>query len=227
MSILEYHWDFGPVWANFPVLLEGVWVTLYLTGLAIIIGTPLGILWGLLLRVKIPLLKYPLLFITDAFRSLPLLILILWVYYFVPVFLGMPKMSSFSLATIALTLNLAAFIADVVRASADSFSKGLLDAAYACGLSKVSTYRHIVIPEIVREILPTLSLLYIDILKLSSLASVIAVYELVHTADKIRSQTFQAIEVFSVVALIYLIIIMPLSATVRYMEKSQYFLRRS
>jgi polar amino acid transport system permease protein len=126
------------------------------------------------------------LFLTDVIRSLPVLILILWVYYFVPVFIGMPDMNSFSLAAIALTINLAAFIADVVRARIISFPNGLIDAAYACGLSKFSTFVHIMLPEIIREILPTLSLLYIDILKLSSLASVIGVYELVHTADKVR-----------------------------------------
>jgi polar amino acid transport system permease protein len=169
--------------------------------LAIFLGTPLGILLGLALQARILPIRYSLLFLTDVIRSLPVLILILWVYYFVPVFIGMPDMNSFSLAAIALTINLAAFIADVVRARIISFPNGLIDAAYACGLSKFSTFVHIMLPEIIREILPTLSLLYIDILKLSSLASVIGVYELVHTADKVRVETFQAIEVFSVVAL--------------------------
>lgn len=227
MTIFDYHWDFGPVWTNFPVLLHGLVVTLQLTGLAIALGTPFGILLGLAMRARLPVVRYPIVFFIDAIRSLPVLILILWVYYFVPVLIGIPRMSAFWLATIALTLNLAAFIADIVRASVSAFPKGLTDAAYACGLSKFSTFRHIVLPEIIREILPTLALLYIAILKLSSLASVITVYELVHTADRIRVETFQAIEVFSMVALIYLALIMPLSAFVRFMEGTKYFKRRS
>jgi polar amino acid transport system permease protein len=163
----------------------------------------------------------------DALRSLPVLILILWVYYFVPILIGMPTMGAFWLALIALTLNLAAFIADVVRASLEAFPKGMKDAAYACGLSPFATLRYIVIPGVIREILPTLALLYISILKLSSLASVISVNELLHTADRIVANTFQVIEVYTVVAIIYLIVVMPLSALARLMEQSKYFKRRA
>lgn len=227
MSILSYNWDFGPVLDHLPILLEGLKVTLYLTGLAIAFGTPLGILLGTALTVRTRLIRFPLLLFTDAVRSLPVLILILWVYYFVPVLVGIPSMGSFWLATIALTLNLTVFIADVVRGSVSAFPRGLIDAAYACGLSRLATFRHVIIPGVIREILPTLSLLYISILKLSSLASVIAVYELVHTADRIRAETFQAIEVFTVVGLVYLVVVMPLSALVRYMESTRYFQRRA
>lgn len=223
----DYVWDFDPVIANLPALLTGLGVTLKLTGLAIVIGTPLGILYGIALRIEAGFIRVPLYLTMDAVRSLPILILILWIYYFVPVMIGFPQMGAFWLALIALTINLAAFIADVVRASLAAYPQGLKDAAYACGLSEFATMRHIVIPGVVREILPTLSLLYIDVLKLSSLASVIAVNELLHTADRVRANTFQVIEVFTVVALIYLIIVMPLSFLVRSMEQNKYFRRRS
>jgi polar amino acid transport system permease protein len=180
---------------------------------------------GLGLLAKPAIIRYPLFLFVDIVRSLPILILILWVYYFVPVLFGRPEMSSYTLACIALVLNLSAFVADVVRASVGAFPKGLLEAAYACGLSRAGALRRIVIPYVLREILPTLSLLYIDMLKLTSLASVIAVYELLHTADKIRSVTFRAIEVFTVVAAIYLMLVMPFSALVRLMERSRWFAR--
>lgn len=227
MNILNYQWDFREVWPYIPSLLSGLWTTLAMTALAIVIGTPLGILAGMALRTHIPPLRYALVLLVDAIRALPILILILWIYYFVPVLLGQPRMNPFSLAVLALTINLAAFVADITRAAVNAFPQGLLDAAYACGLSKVAAYRYIVVPDVVREILPSLSLLYIDILKLSSLASVIAVYELVHTADRIRSVTFQAIEVFTVVGLIYLLVVMPLSAGARRLERSNRFRRRS
>lgn len=226
-SILDYSWDFYSVLKYYPALLRGVGVTLSLTGLTILVGTPLGILLGLLLRAPAPLVRYPLLFVTDVVRSLPILILILWVYYIVPVLLSRPDMTSFSLALLALVINLAAFVADVVRASVGAFPRGLIEAGYACGLSRTSVVWHIVMPSVIRELVPTLSLLYIDMLKLSSLASVISVYELVHSADRIRSETFRAIEVFTVVAIVYLIIVMPFSFCVRILEKSQYFRRVS
>ena len=227
MNIFEYPWDFGPVWAFLPILLQGLWITVKLTVLSIVFGTPVGILLGLALRTRIFIIRSILLFIVDAIRSLPVLILILWVYYFIPVLIGMPQMEAFWLAVIALTLNLSAFIADVVRASTNAFPRGYIDAANASGISSFYTYRYIVIPEVIREIFPILALLYISILKLSSLASVIAVYELVHTADRVRVETFQALEVFSVVAFIYLLLVMPLSAFVRFMEGTKYFKRRA
>jgi polar amino acid transport system permease protein len=227
MSIAAYPWDFSVVWKYFPALLRGLGVTVLLTGLTIAIGTPIGVLLGLALRTKAPVVRYSLLFMTDAVRSLPLLILILWVYYVVPILIGRPDMGSFGLALLAMTINLSAFIADIVRASVDAFPKGLIEAGYACGLSTVAVMRRIVVPSVIRELVPTFSLLYIDMLKLSSLASVISVYELLHTADRIRSETFRAIEVFSAVAVIYLILVMPFSFAVRTLEKSKYFRRRA
>src|ERR1700689_589152 len=97
----EYTWDFATVLKYYPALLKGLGITLALTGLTILIGTPLGILLGLALRSKSPVVRYPLLFLTDVVRSLPILILILWVYYVVPAVIGRPEMSSFSLALLA------------------------------------------------------------------------------------------------------------------------------
>src|SRR5262249_38389031 len=108
MSIGQYPWDFSVVWRYLPALLHGLGITLLLTGLTIAFGTPMGILLGLALRTKAAVVRYPLLFLTDAVRSLPLLILILWVYYVVPILIGRPDMGSFSLALLAMTINLTA-----------------------------------------------------------------------------------------------------------------------
>lgn len=213
--------DFQSVFAFAPALIQGVQTTLLLTGLTIALGTPIGIVLGVLLGARAPLVRMPLLFIVDVVRSLPALILILWVYYVVPTLLGTPTISSFTLATLALVTNLAAFVADVVRGSIAGVPRGLIDAGYASGLSRFAVLWHVTLPLVVRELLPTLALLWIDMLKLSSLASVISVYELVHTADKIRSETFRAIEVFSVIAAIYLAIIMPFSSAVRWLERTR------
>lgn len=223
----HYDWDFSVIWRYAPALLSGLGITLLLTGATVALGTPLGILWGLCLRTRFPLIRYALIIVTDAVRSLPLLILILWVYYVIPILLGNPQMSSFLLALIAMVINLAAFIADVVRGSVEAFPKGLLEAAQASGLPAAAIRRHIVIPSVIRELIPTFALLYIDMLKLSSLASVISVYELLHTADRIRSETFRPIEVFSAVAIIYLLLVMPFSTIARKLERSKYLRRRT
>jgi polar amino acid transport system permease protein len=217
--------DFQSVWRYWPALLRGVEVTLLLTGITILVGTPVGIVLGFLLRLRSPLLRLPILAAVDAVRSLPVLILILWTYYLLPAVLGRPRMGSFTLAAIALSVNLAAFIADVVRGALNGFPRPLLDAAYAVGLSRFAAARHVLIPSIARELVPVFALLYIDMLKLSSLASVIAVNEVLHVADKIRSETFLAIEVFTLVAVIYLFIVMPFAAGARALERSKHFRR--
>lgn len=213
--------DFKTVLSFAPALVSGVRTTLLLTGLTIALGTPIGIALGVLLRFRSPIIRLPLLFLIDIIRSLPVLILILWVYYVVPALLGLPTISSFTLATLALVANLAAFVADIVRGAIAGVPRGLIDAGYASGLSRLAVLRRVTLPLVIRELLPTLALLWIDMLKLSSLASVISVYELVHTADKIRSETFRAIEVFTVIAVIYLAIVMPFSFAVRWLERTR------
>lgn len=227
MSIWDYQWDFGPVFSAFPALLRGLLVTFQITGLAILIGTPLGVAIGIALTSSVREVRLILFFMTDALRAMPMLILMLGTYYFVPALVGIPGLDATTLAVIALSLNLSAFIAFVVRESILSFPTGLREAASACGLSKRATVVHVLLPHIGRPLIPVFSMMYIETLKLSSLASVIAVYELTHTADKIRTQTFQSLEVFAVVAGIYLIVVMPLSSLVRMLEKSRHFARRA
>lgn len=222
-----YDWNFAVVWPYLPALGRGLLTTIQLTVVTIGLGTPIGVLVGVALTSRSPLARWPILACVDVLRSLPILILILWVYYVIPQLVGRPRMSSFTLASIALVANLAAFVADVVRASIRGFPTGLREAALASGLSNRKAMLHVVLPGVVRELLPTMSLLYIDMLKLTSLASVIAVTELLHTADLIRAQTFRALEVFTVVAVAYLLLVMPFSAAVRALEHSSTFGRRS
>lgn len=221
-----YSWNFDSVWPFLPVLLKGLGVTLLLTAASIAVGTPLGVLAGVLLLARSKLIRVPLQVTTDAIRSLPPLVLLLWVYYFVPILIGVPELAAFWLATIAFSINLAAFVADVVRASLSAFPANLVDAAVACGLSPGKTLQKIVFPDMFRETLPTLTVLYIGVLKMTSLASIITVHEVVHAADQVRLQTFQVIEVYTILGILYLGVVMPLSAVSRKLERSAWFRRR-
>ena len=226
MTLFAYHWNFAPVLGFLPVLITGLLVTLVLTAAAILIGTPLGLVTGVLLLMPTKLLRLPLQWATDAVRALPPLVLLLWVYYFVPFVIGVPDLAAFWLATIAFSINLAAFVADVVRASITAFPRNLVDAAVACGLTPAKTLQKIVLPDVVRELLPALTVLYIGVLKMTSLASIVTVHEVVHAADAIRIETFQVIEVYTVLGILYLLVVMPLSAAARRLETSTWFKRR-
>lgn len=228
MNLLYYDWDWSILWRYYPVFLKGIFVTLEITILSILFGSFIGILLGVFLSKHTIYLrseKRIVFSFIDIIRSLPLLILILLFNYYFS-FLTNIK-SPFWLSVMALSLNLSAFVADVLRGAIDGVPKTLIEAGYALGMNQKLVLRRIILPEAIRAIIPSLALLYIDILKLSSLASMIAVNEVVHVSAEISTITFRYLEVFAILAIIYLLLVMPFSYLARKIERTRWFLRRS
>jgi len=117
-----------------------------------------------------------------------------------------------------MSINLAPFVSETLRAGLDSIPKGYTEAGIALGIPKRKIVRNILIPQVFSEMLPALITQYITLFKLSSLASVIAVNEILHTANNIISETYRPLEVFTVVALIYIVIVIPISKLSRQFE---------
>jgi len=226
--MFNYDWDWLVIWQYREVLLRGVLVTLALTIISIGIGTLLGFCVGTFLSGRNPVWYAVRLVVTalvDVVRALPLLILLFVFYFWLPYVLGIE--SPLWIAILALSINLAAFIADVLRAAIRGVPKPLIEAAEALGMKPNAILRRVLIPEATRHIVPTVALLYIDVLKMSSLASVIAVNELVHKSAEISSKTFRFLEVYAALAVIYILIVLPFSFLARKLEQSPRFLRRS
>lgn len=226
--MFQYDWDWSVVWQYRLVFIKGVWITLQLTGLSVITGTIIGFLLGILLASRDERLKEIRQFIfifVDIVRALPILILILVFNYWLPYVTNIK--SPFWLAGLALSINLSSFIADVLRGAIEGVPRPLIEAGYAVGMTSRMVMRRIIIPEASRQILPTLALLYIDMLKLSSLASVIAVSELVHVSSEISTKTFRFLEVYAALAAIYVLIVFPFSYATRKLEKAEWFVRRA
>jgi polar amino acid transport system permease protein len=224
---MNYDWDWGVIWQYYPILLDGLIITIILSLFSIVSGTILGFTIGFIVSYgqnKFPELRVIILFLIDIVRSLPLLILILLLYYASPYFF---KVSPFWIAYAALTINLSAFVADVLRGAIEGVPRPLLEAGYALGMTNLLVARRIIIPEAIRQIIPTLALLYIDILKLSSLASVIAVNELVHVSTEISAISFRSLEIFVTLAIIYIALILPFSYFSRRLENAKWLSRRS
>jgi polar amino acid transport system permease protein len=114
-------------------------------------------------------------------------------------------------AAIAMTVNLSAFAAVTIRSGLEAVPRGQNEAALALGMNPSQVLFRIVLPQTARVLLPNLLGLYITMLKLSSLASVIAVYELLHSANTVISQVYRPLEIYTVIALIYLILVLPMS----------------
>jgi ABC-type amino acid transport system permease subunit len=179
--------------------------------------------------------------VLDVIRAIPLLLLILICYYGLPQLLNAPlfrfwrvavgsteiRVSPVASVVVAMSMNLAAFVADLVRAAALAVPRGSLLAARALGMHHSTTWRRIILPHVMREILPGLALLYITMLKLSTLASVVAIYELLHTADNIIQSSYRTLELYVALCVIFILIVVPLSSLARRMERVQAFRRRT
>jgi len=225
MNSFAYQFNFDFVSANAEVLLEGLRITLRLSFSAMVLATLMGILCGIAMTSRDTVLRCGTTFLTDIIRSVPLLVLLLICYYTFPV-LGIHT-SAFWPTLIALSLDTGAFMGDVIRGAIQGIPKGSIMAAKTLGLSTFRIMQRIILPEVFRNVLPSVTLLYIGIIKLSSLASVVAVYELTHTGNWIIATTFKPLEVYLVVGGMYIAIIYPLTILSKRLESSIYFKRRT
>jgi polar amino acid transport system permease protein len=142
---------------------------------------------------------------------------IVWVYFGLPVMIG-HEINSFEAAVIALSLNIAAFISEILRSGLQGIDAGQVDAARVLGLGRIDTLRFIVLPQAIRIVLPPLGATTILLLKGTSLASAIGLLELTRVGQLISSATFRPFEALSAVALLYFILCYPIALATRRLE---------
>ncbi|MDI9312714.1 MAG: amino acid ABC transporter permease [Limnohabitans sp.] len=223
---MNYDWNFSIFEAYKSALLSGLWITLKLTILSSIIGTLLSIPLSFLLRKK-PF-KYIAIPVNDIFRAIPLLVLIYLFYYFpYQQIFGTKPLPEYYCALLALTFTQAVFTADIIRGAIDGVSNNSILAAQSLGFKQSQIWYYVMLPDIVRQILPTLIAFFIGNLKLSSLASVIAVPEILYVAKSAGSQSFRSLEAWILVCIIYVLLVLPFSYVARKLENSKWLKRRS
>ena len=167
------------------------------------------------------------LFVHDAVRAVPVLVLLFLAYYFPYIeIIGIAPPSAVFAAIIAMSISQAAYTADIVRAAIDGVSKGPVLAGKALGLKDRHIWCHIIIPDIFRQILPAQVAFFIGIVRLSSLASVIGASEVVYVARVAIAQNFRSLEAWLLVALIYIALVLPLTWLSRKLETSEWLKRR-
>jgi polar amino acid transport system permease protein len=204
-----YEWNWAILSTYYSVFLRGALVTLTLTGVVICTGSLLGVVFALLRRSDNLVVVWLVRLYIQLFRALPTLVLLIWIFYVMPLFINI-RLSPFVSAAVALSLHLAAFVAETVRAGFESIAKGQYESGLALGMSSRQVMVRIMAPQATKNILPNLIGLYITELKNSSLTSVIAVDELLHRANILISETFRPLEIYTAVAVMYLILIVPL-----------------
>ena len=213
---MSYDWNFARILPYWKAFLSGTGVTVLLTVLVVIFGTLLGVAVGLLLRRRtVRMLLYP---VIDVIRALPPLVLILFLIYLLTVQVIGTTVQAFWVYTAAMSLNLAAFTADLVRAAIENVPSGAVDAGRALGMSHRQVTRYVVLPHVVREIIPGMAVLYIGMLKMTSLASVVNVREIVYTAQTVIADISRSLEAWVVVAAVYVVLVLPATYATRRIE---------
>jgi len=211
---MDYQFNFGILWDYRWMMAESIWVTVQISFAAILLGTFIGVLIGSVRHyTKGNLKALPVWALATGyvylFLSIPALVFILWLYYCLPVF-GI-EISAYQTAILALGLNLSPFAAEIFRSGLANIPQGELDAAEAMGYTAPQTVLLFMVPQIFRNSVPPMMNQYYTTVKLSSLASVIGVFEIVNTSQEVINQTYRTLEVYTAVAFCYAVIIVPMA----------------
>lgn len=212
-------WHFEEVWRYREAIWNGLLVTACLNGLTLSLGTILGLLVSTLRGSSLGLLRFLGRVYVDLFRSLPLLVLLVWLFFALPSLTSPSfRLEPFTAAVVGLTLNLSAFVAEIARAGIQAVPSHHVDAASASGFTPLQIWRYIKGPIAARLMIPPLFGQYISQVKLSVLASIIAVPELLHAVNTITTETFRPLELYTTLAAIFLTILLPATWLQAYLE---------
>ncbi|MCC3511883.1 MAG: ABC transporter permease subunit, partial [Microcoleus sp. PH2017_17_BER_D_A] len=187
------NWNFSIIWNNLLPLCFALLTTIGISLGSIALGTIVGVLVGVLSLTSSRLISGFAKFFIELFLALPALVLLVWLYYSLPLLIPGFILDGQSCAVLGLGLSLAAFVADIIRGGINSIPPGEIEVAYCTGMTRLETIRYILIPQVFRKSWLPLMGQYITTYKFSTLASVIAVPEILHTANSIIAQTYRPI----------------------------------
>jgi len=201
-----------------PILLAGLGQTLLLSAVVIPIGLLGGLILAILSTVRNPWVRWPLMAWVDVFRALPPLVLLIFVYAGLP-FAGI-EVSAFAAVAIGFFLNTGAYYGEILRAGITSVPAGQSEAARSMGLSRAQTMALVVLPQAIRNVLPDLISNTLEVVKLTSIAAVVAMPELLFQARQAQSVTFNATPIMAA-AVAYFILLWPVVRLLSKLENKQ------
>ena len=208
--------------SNLYFLISGFWLTISISLTSIIISLILGFLVAILGFSKNKFLRIINRIYIEFFRAIPLLVLLLWIYYGLPVVFGL-TVGAFVAGIISLSLSDSAFEAEIFRAGIQSISIGQRDAAKSIGLNKSQEMSLIIFPQAVRVILPAIGNQFVYVLKMSSLVSIIGLADLTRKANELVVTVYRPLEIYSFLVLEYLLLIVIISYLIRRLESKLKF----
>jgi polar amino acid transport system permease protein len=217
-EFIEAFFNFQILAEAWPILLDGLGQTLLLSAVVVPLGLLGGLILAILSTVKNPWVRWPLMAWVDVFRALPPLVLLVFVYAGLP-FAGL-EVSAFGAVAIGFFLNTGAYYGEILRAGIASVPLGQSEAARSLGLGRWQTMRLIVLPQAVRNVLPDLISNTLEVVKLTSIAAVVAMPELLFQARQAQSVTFNATPIMAA-AVAYFILLWPVVRLLSKLENKQ------
>ena len=203
--------------SNLYFLINGFWLTISISLISIFTSLILGFLVAVLGFSKKKLLRIINRIYIEFFRAIPLLVLLLWIYYGLPVVFSL-TIGAFAAGVISLSLSDSAFEAEIFRAGIQSISLGQKDAAKSIGLNKFQEMRLIILPQAVRVVLPAIGNQFVYVLKMSSLVSIVGLADLTRKANELVVTVYRPLEIYSFLVLEYLFLIVIISYLIRKLE---------
>jgi len=208
---MEFDWS--PVLSSAPFLLGGLELTLALSLCSVVLSLALGTAIGLLRCYGPRPLQLAIAFYVDSMRAIPVLVVLVWTYFALPILTG-AVLPPFWAALVALTIHIAAYVAEIVRAGVTSIRKGQFWAASALGMSLLQSLRTVILPQAIVRMLPAFGSVISIAIKDTAIASVIAVPEYMNRSQTVAGQSFHPIEIFTVAVIVYFLILFPVTRIV-------------
>ncbi|WP_134725380.1 amino acid ABC transporter permease [Paracoccus luteus] len=200
-----------------PLLLQGVWLTLVVTFFSVILSTALGFVWAVMAWTRNPVLVAISRGFVTIIRGIPIIVQLFYIYFVMPE-IGI-NLTAMQAGIIGLGIAYSAYQAENFRAGIEAIDKGQIEAAHSIGMTDALVMRRVILPQAIRIVLPPFGNTIIMILKDSSLVSTITVAELTRQGQLIAASTFDNMTVFTLVAVIYLALSLPLTFLTRHLEK--------
>lgn len=217
---MNYQFDFNFLQGNFGLLWDGLKVTLQLALVSNIVGLVLGFGLCLLTLSRWFFLRWPAQMFIEFFRCTPVLLQIVWFFYCVPMLFNV-FIDPITMGVLALGLNLTAFNAEAYRAGVQAVPHEHLDASVALGLGPWQCTLYVILPQALRTAIPVLMTNGISILQQSALVAIVAVGDLMYVGKSIATEAYRPLETYSLIALIYFALSLPIAQFVQWLERRQ------
>ncbi|MCT8268863.1 MULTISPECIES: amino acid ABC transporter permease [Afifella] len=199
-----------------PILLKGMWLTISVTLLSLALATALGLVWALFRTSGLRWLSISTRIVVEFVRGIPILVVLFYIYFVMPEF-GL-DLTAFQAGVAGLALTYSCYIGETFRAGIEAVDRGQVEAAKSIGMKTPLMMRRVVLPQAFRIVVPPYANNMVMLLKDSSQVSVISVAELTMQGKMLASSTFDNMTVFTLVALLYLCLTVPLNFAMRYVE---------